>query len=554
MMGRRTTLILANTVAGGVFGFVALKVFAVMTGGYADDLLGQLAFAMGIAGLLSIVLDLGLGTAHVKRVSEGRDLAVATGSYAAAKVVLAAVMLALTVGGALAANAFGVLVDTPRLAVALVALYFVFLGLRTVFTATFDGRQEFAKSQLTVFVENLVRAPLVVLFALAFGGAVLGNGPMAGRVGEGLADLLRHHGGELLAACYALGALASLLAGLWLFRRGYAFGRPDRAVLRDYWGFARHILLAAAVGTVYVNLDKVVITAFWDPTHTGQYYGAQRFSDLIGMVPMAVYTVMFPTLSERFRRGDREEIRGTVQAALRHISMVVVPLSVFTFVLAGPLLSLTLTGEFQAAVPTLRLLSVYALLFALFYPYATLLHAMGRPDATARTAVLAMAVNAVLNLLLVPQSLLGVPLPGLAERGSALATVVAVGVQLALLRRAAHRLEGPVPARAVAKHLAAGAAMGLALWALASWMERLPGASALALNPAHAPLALVLGLFALGGLVYLAALWAMREFTRHDLQLYLHMLHPAEMARYVAEEVQARGPLRAPGHAHKKGP
>lgn len=547
MLGRRTGLVIANTVAGAFLGFVALKVFAVATGEDADGLLGQLAFAMGIAGLLSILVDLGMGSAHVKRVSEGRRLADATATFVWLKVGLAALFVLLVAAAALVADALGFLADTTRFAIVIVALHFGFMGLRTIFTATFDGRQEFAKTQLVVLAEHLVRVPATILFAYAYAGAVHGQGPLTGLMQGSLAwvaALLQRHAVEAFASTYALAALASFLAGWWLFRRGYPVGRFDRGIVDDYWAFGRHIFLAMAVGTLYVNLDKVVITFFWAPENTGRYFGAQRFSDLISMVPVAMYTVLFPSLSATYAKGDRAEVRAAVEAALRHVSMLVVPAVAFTIALAGPLLSVVLTGVFTEAVPTVRLLAIFALIYALLYPYATVLHAQGRPDVTAKAAIAATALNGGLNLLLVPSSILGVPLAGMAEAGAALATVLAAGVQFALLRRAVHRMEGKVREHHVAKHLAAGGAM-------LGFLLLLPSAvPAVAVSAGDAPLPLMLLQLALGGVVYLGALVALREFTRHDLDLYLHVLDPKAMARYVREEVQAHGP----GHGSGQGP
>ncbi|MCA1814209.1 MAG: polysaccharide biosynthesis C-terminal domain-containing protein [Halobacteriales archaeon] len=538
MIGRRTALILGNTLAGAFLGFLALKVFAVETGPYADGLLGELAFAMGLAGLVSVFMDLGMGSAHIKRVSEGRAQGGdAVASFAVVKVALALSVVALVTAGAWTALRLGLLVDTPRAAIVIVALYFACLALRTVFTATFDGRQEFAKSQLVVLSENLLRAPLMMAFSVAFAAVVLGSGPLAGglRPSSALGQLVAGHGAEFLAACYATAAGVSVLVGLWLFRRGYPFGKPRRDIVREDWGFARHIFLAMAVGTVYVSFDKVVITFFWAAQNTGRYFGAQRFSDLIVMVPAAVYTVLFPTLSERMQRGNPEEVRSSVEGALRHISLVVVPLSAFAIALAGPLLSLTLTGVFLDAVPTLRVLALYALVFAILYPYATLLQAAGRPDLTARAAIVATLLNVGLNLVLVPpRGTLGLPLPGLAETGAAIATLTAACVQLLLLRRSAHGVLGPIPVRPIAKHLAAGVVMGLTLGAVASPLD---------LTSGHAPFPLMLGLLLLGGIVYVAVLSVLREFTRQDADTYLRIANPAAMLRYVHDEVRARGPL-----------
>lgn len=549
-LGRRTGLVFANTLAGAVLGFIALKVLAVQTGDNADSLLGQLAFAMGLAGLLSILADLGLGTAHVKRISQGRGLADATTTYAWTKVLLAAGFVALVGLAAFLANFLGFLVDVPRVAVVVVALHYAFLGLRGIFTATYDGRQEFVKTQLVVLSEHLVRVTLTVLFAFAFAGAVLDVGPLApafdGGALAGFEGLVQGHAGELLAFTYAGASFVSFLVGWWFFRRGYPWGRWDRGVLRDYWGFARHLFVAMAVGTFYVSFDKVIVTAFWATENTGRYFAAQRFSDLIGMVPLAVYTVLFPALSSSHAQGDQAKVRRALEAALRHVSMVVVPLVAFAIAMAAPLLGLVLTGVFEPAVPTVRVLALFALVYALFYPYATLLNALDRPDLTARIAIVGTVINAVLNLALVPApGTFGLPFPGLAEVGSAIATLIAMTAQFLLVRREVHRLEGKVPEHHLAKHLAAGVVMFLAV----EGMRRL-----WLLDAATAPFPLMLLILALGGAVYLLVLAALKEFTRHDLDLYLHIANPSAMARYVAEEVGTHGPDGPPGKPPAKPP
>ncbi|HEV8360041.1 MAG TPA: polysaccharide biosynthesis C-terminal domain-containing protein [Candidatus Thermoplasmatota archaeon] len=533
MIGRSTGLIIANTLIGAVLGLAALKLFAVYTDASADGLLGQLAFAMGLAGLLTMLLDMGLGSAHTRRVSEGRDLGTAVATYARAKAGLAVLFLAVVAAGAFVGAGLGILQDTPRVAILLVGVYFAFMGLRTIFTATFDGRQEFAKSQMTVLAENVTRVALMIGVGLLFGGAVYGKGPLAAWMqgsGQALGELVSHHGAEALAACYAVAGLASFAVGYALFRRGYPVGKADNAVLRAYWSFGRHVFLMAIVGSVLISFDRVVITAFWDPKHTGQYYGAQRFSDLISMVPAAVYTVLFPALSAHYARGNRDETRAAIASAVRHVSLIVVPLVVFAIALAGPLLSVVLTGQFTAAT-TLRVLAIYALLYAISYPYAAVLQALGRPDLPARAAVAATAINAVLNLALVPPAgaLLGLPTAGWAETGAAVATAFAAGAQFLILRRAVNKLEGAVPLGHLAKHLVAGAAAGAVLLALAP-------------PPNDAPWYLMLVLLGVGGAIYLAVLVLLREFTRHDLDLYMHLLDPAAMARHVSEEVQSHGP------------
>ena len=51
------------------------------------------AFTMSALALFNIIADLGFSRAHVKRISEGKDIGTCIGTYAAIKIILTSIMI-----------------------------------------------------------------------------------------------------------------------------------------------------------------------------------------------------------------------------------------------------------------------------------------------------------------------------------------------------------------------------------------------------------------------------------------------------------------------------
>ncbi len=154
---------------------------------------------------------------------------------------------------------------------------------------------------------------------------------------------------------------------------------------------------------------------------------------------------------------------------------------------------------------------------------------MDRPDLYGRASLVGMALIIVLFVVLIPTSILGVPLAGLGPEGAALSFVIGFTAILSLALAFSSRVVGDRIGRHVGVHV--GAALGLgALFALV-----VPPATGLAWQWFH--LVAVSAPF-LGA--YVAILAALREFRREDLRLFLDLLDPRKMARYIHGELTSK--------------
>ena len=132
--------------------------------GTACTAIGVIGFGMAFVGMFNVIADLGFSTAHVKRISEGKDLGECIGTYATIKILLTGIMAALVIGGIaiwkyVLHNEF---FDASKESVIHIFLiYYIFSNLALIALQTFIGRKEIAKREVPIAFEALVRVPLI---------------------------------------------------------------------------------------------------------------------------------------------------------------------------------------------------------------------------------------------------------------------------------------------------------------------------------------------------------------------------------------------------------
>lgn len=533
MLARKSFLIFLTNIVGGFLGLIGL--FAI--GRYmTPGALGILGYTLGFVGIASFIGNLGFDSAHVKRVSEGRVLGDSLVVYTGVKVALALVFGIGVLVAALVWDRTQGLVDTSVAMVVLVVIYYVFFILRKVPTQTFDALRYAATTQTIILFEHIIKNPLVVVFALVFASV---NGkwvPFSDVVDTivkavGVAGPLDNMDGAfMLGTAYTLALGVSFLAGVYLLRRHeYPVGRFDKDLARDYARFAFPIAILSAFATLSNHLDAFMIGYFWSSADVGYYFAARRITTTALIIPIAVGTMFFPIISELAARGERKAVLEVALSTQHYVSLVVVLVVMFMVMFPREGIHIFLSDSFLPATRPLQLLAVWTLLMAFTTVASSIVKGFDRPRAVAQAGIISLSANMLLNVVLIPDSFLGIPTFGLRATGATLATALAQVLQLALLLRLSHGVLGRLHfGTSVIKHLAA-AAITMGVMHLA------------ATTPVFGGLARFYHLGAMGvfgTVVYLGILILMRDVKRGDLVMLLDVVHPGKMAKYIRDEVR----------------
>jgi putative peptidoglycan lipid II flippase len=248
------------------------------------------------------------------------------------------------------------------------------------------------------------------------------------------------------------------------------------------------LMIPATIGLAATNVNILVSNNIASRLEQGSVtwlYCAFRLMQLpIGIFGVALATVSMPALSRAAVNHDMPGLKQTLSAAVRLVLLLTVPAAVFLAVLSQPIIALLFEhGRFHAdaTAQTAGALVMYCAglpFFAAIGIFTRTFYALGDTRTPMQASLAAVALNVVLNLLLIGP-LRGL---GLAHRGLALAASAAAAtnlLQLAFYLRAriggfeARRIAGTL-ARVLAASLAVGVAMWFGLHAVGDGWHRGP--------------------------------------------------------------------------------
>ena len=530
MIGRKSTLAYANMGVGIGLGLVA----AYLVGHYMErGPLGQLTTAMGFLGVLFFMTDLGMGQAHIKRVSEGRDPGDCFATFAVFKAVSTLLFIVVALSAMLVYGVvLGKTFESTTFPILLVILvYFVAKSLQEVGQSSFDARMETARSQLTTFTDTLVRTGLTIFAALVYAALARDAGMLRGLVPDApWADWILHHPGLSLAVATAAGGVAACVLALVMLFRALERGRFRWELMKDYASFALPLFLTSAFGIISQSIDAATLGFFLSEDEAGLFGGIRRLVAVLGGIALPVSTLLFPAMSRLVASGDHETIQRTMDRAIRYLSMLIVPICAFTAVFGSILLRIFLGAAFEEGGPALAVFCAQVVLITLATPHINLILGMGRSDVAARVGLAIAGTIIVLNLVLVPSDLrsLGIRLAGLGVMGTALATLASGLVYYAMARYYTWRLYGYRERGHVLRHLLAAAVMCAVLVAVDAWAHPFTRWYDAGL---YVPL---------GATVYFLGLFLLRDVNAEDVRYLRESIHPAEMGRYLREELRKR--------------
>lgn len=543
MIGRKSFLIVATSYFADLLGFISITILSKLWGSFAPEALGIIAFAMSFISLFGIITDIGFSSAHVKRVSEGKDLGTCIGTFAAVKLILTALMVvSVFVSIFVWKNVLhGDFYDaTTESVIIVMVLYSIFSNLQSIATQTFTGRQEIAKLQTTKLFENIVKTPITIIVALA-GVSVMGRAISPAVTWpdflQPLQIFLAEHATGSLAMTYVFGIMATFFVGMWLMR-GLPITRPSLALAKNYFSFGLPLALSSVVSTITSNISTIMIGYFWASEEVGYFFAFQRIIAFITVLHIAVSTLLFPTISKQHAAKDMKGVIRTVHLSERYISMILIPPLIVSIIFAKPAIEVLLDSSFIPGYSALVLLIIYAFIRGMSMPYSSIMSGINRPDIEAKFGIIMCITNVVLNCLFIPKDglLSNITIGGTTyivsgAAGAALSTVLTYLILFFGSRIVAKKLIGIELLQShTPRHVIAGLIMGFVLYYLAFLTNFFPVIRWYTL----------IGFAGLGLAIYLAILFVLKEFTKNDLNFFLGIIHPTEMLRYLKSELKGK--------------
>ena len=219
---------------------------------------------------------------------------------------------------------------------------------------------------------------------------------------------------RVTVVCWAIlaGGAAQMAFLFWCMRKrgyGFRFLLPDFRNERFRLVWQNTAVAAMGAGAVQVNymLDQVLgqCAAPWAAGVIGY---AERLMDLpLGVVGVAFGTVLLPTFSGHFAKGDVEGAKTCLRKSILQMMVLMVPASIVTFFCAPWIVWLIYEGHAFDATATVRVaraLSVYGLGLCFFSIQKCLIpffQAQNDMKTPLRVSMQTIVLNAILNVLAV---------------------------------------------------------------------------------------------------------------------------------------------------------
>ncbi len=396
--------------------------------------IGSIGYAIAFVGMFQTFSELGFGTAHIKRISEGRDLGKCVGTYLVVKAALSIVMVA-AIAVALVISNNGRVSTMQQWCIGIIGFASILENLARVPLITFSAMKESAKQASGEIAYSVVLALARLLFALA-----------------GVSLLWQ-------AWSHVLAALSMLLFLGWMARRSLPIRRPDREDYVSYAAFALPFMLVGLLSKLVENIDIVMIGWFCGPTEVGHYAVALSVARNLLVFAATASTLLFPTMSRALATGAINDVRLMTLDAERLLSLFLLPIAVFVCLDRVPLARLLWGKDFMIVTPTVLAIMIwFSYLSSVTQPYVQLVPASGRSKMACLLGGGFLGLNLLLNVLFIPDRIGGVAMLGLGARGAAVACVTSMAIASILYRLPCRRKMGILMNRHLMWHALAGVA------------------------------------------------------------------------------------------------
>jgi O-antigen/teichoic acid export membrane protein len=158
--------------------------------------------------------------------------------------------------------------------------------------------------------------------------------------------------------------------------------------------------MTAIITFAYFKMDTILLSVMQSNAHVGIYNVAYKIMENLIFFPAMLAGLILPLLS-RFIFTNREHFEEIANKTFKVFIIIIVPLVVGTWFLAGDIVRIVSGAGFGESAPVLRIL-IFSLGFIFFGHYFNMLLIVGNAQKKLmQTLIVAAAFNILLNLFLI---------------------------------------------------------------------------------------------------------------------------------------------------------
>ncbi|HWR24771.1 MAG TPA: flippase, partial [Methanosarcina sp.] len=202
-----------------------------------------------------------------------------------------------------------------------------------------------------------------------------------------------------------------------------------KGVFKDLSSFGFYVVLANSLGVINTQIDSLMIGYFMSETDVGYYAIAAIFMQGVILIPSAVQRITTPAIATYYGKKDYYSIEKTIKSTMLKTFELTLLIS-FCIAIFGKFIIIFLFKDFLPAyTPMLILLTGYTV-YSVLISVGGALSSVGAVKITFKISLICTFINALLNVLLIPQyGLIG------ASIATSISLIVTSAFQLYFIKR-----------------------------------------------------------------------------------------------------------------------
>jgi O-antigen/teichoic acid export membrane protein len=372
--------------------FIQIAVTIVVARIAGATVLGTVAFGTAFVSMFIFISDFGIGSAHIKLVSEGKDEAACNGTFVRIQALLVGIFFIVVLGFFLSQKyIFYYQFESPvHEQVIIVTLIAVTLSrVLYVFKASFMSKTEQAKQDIPAFIELLIFQSLRLVVVL------LGYRALA------------------IAFSKLIAVIAITPVYIILFKN-YVVGKFDRDLAKLYFLISFPVLITNIVDSFTQYVDKVLLQYLTNSAEVGYYVAGFRIGGFILMIGTSVGLLLFPTFSKAFSQNDFNRINSIIKKYEKFSLSFIFPVTMALSIYSDVIVNTVLGKEYIKTIPVLSIINISAFVFTFIVSYGNALTGNGMFKLVAKLYIVNLLFFLSLTFFLVSPGILNLGSIGLA--------------------------------------------------------------------------------------------------------------------------------------------
>lgn len=413
MNSRKVVIMFVNQLAVLFLNVLALK--ATLAALSPADY-GLYGYALSVTGLFMVFTELNLSNVYFKRVAEGEPVQLQYSTYISIRLLFIGVaVLVFVLYVAISGSSLIMISNRHLVVMGTTLVYYFFDAMMLAVMGAYQAQREVRKTQTATALMSLANLAFIIVFVATTGNVLF------------------------LSLALVVKPLVGIACFAWLMKGELAIFRftLDWKIIADYKRFVLPLLPMSILAAIYDRIDGTLVTNFLSFRDNGFLTAASMFNTLLLIPSTAILTLLYSSFSEEIRRKDYIRVQDISNRATKYLSLLVSPIAMFFFFNAKELVVIAMSEEYLPAVPIIQVFMFQVVLMSVSRTFGSILLASEKLKLVSTLGIATYVLGIVLDFILIPDRLFGVPMANLGATGPAykalivyIVSIIATGLLL----------------------------------------------------------------------------------------------------------------------------